>query len=38
MTLLTELDDLDAVVSFLAELDEVDASRLVIAAKAKAGW
>ena len=38
MTLLTELDDLTAVVSFLAELDEVDASRLVIAAKAKAGW
>ena len=38
MTLLTELDDLNAVVSFLAELDEVDASRLVIAGESKAGW
>ena len=37
MTLLTELDDLDAVVSFLAELDEVDASRLVIAGESQGG-
>lgn len=37
MTLLTELDDLNDVVSFLAELDEVDASRLVIAGESQGG-
>ena len=37
MTLLTELDDLNDVVSFLVELDEVDADRLVIAGESQGG-
>lgn len=37
MTLLTELDDLNEIVLFLTELDEVDANRLVIAGESQGG-